>query len=191
MLRDPPQPPQHLRDVGPEDAAVAVALVDRRRTAAACRERRPPRVRRAAARDAAMSGLVRTTSACRRAQSRSSIGVSPSYVAARTSIESELADRTQLVGGQRLRRREVEVVPAPVQRRGQRRQQVGERLAGCGAGRDHHRLDPTRPGRRPAPGGSTARRRRAPEGRRRASGSTQSGHVAQTVRPGPAAARRG
>ena len=94
-----------------------------------------------------MSGLVSTYAACRRTQSRDSVGVSPSYVAARTASESEPAEGAQLVGGQRLGGREVQrgrrrrdtAGVGRLEHRRQRGQQVAERLAGRGAGGDHGR----------------------------------------------------
>ena len=89
-----------------------------------------------------MSGLLNTQRACRRAQSRSSSGVSPSKAARPHVREVELGEGPQLVGGQRLGRREVEGGgPRVGGERGEHRQLVGQRLAGRGAGR-HHDVPP-------------------------------------------------
>ena len=134
-----------------------------------------------------MSGLVSTQSACARTQSRSSSGVSPSKVAARTSGRTSARSDAQLVGGQRLGRRQVQrggprVGRASVDERGQL---VGQRLARGGAGRDHHR--------RPAWASSAAvawcahgaRDAARPEARRPAASGAHSGQSAR--RPARAA----
>ena len=79
---DPAQPAQHLGHVRAEHPPVGVALVDHDE-AQRPEERRPARWPGSIPRWS-MSGLVSTTSACARTQSRSSRGVSPSKVAART-----------------------------------------------------------------------------------------------------------
>ena len=80
--RDSAQPAQQRGQVRPEDAAVHVALVDDD-VAQGAQERRPPLV--LGSREWwTRSGLVRTNWACSRIQRRSSWGVSPSYVAARS-----------------------------------------------------------------------------------------------------------
>ena len=77
-----------------------------------------------------MSGLVTIQRECRRTQSRSSPGVSPSYAAGRTDGSARPATDGELVAGQGLRRRQVEHAGAGVlgQPR-QGRQLVGQRLA--------------------------------------------------------------
>ena len=86
-----------------------------------------------------MSGLLNTQRPCLRAQSRSSIGVSPSSGGGPHVRQAELGERAELVGGQRLGRREVERGgPRVGGERGEHRQLVGQRLARRGAGRHHH-----------------------------------------------------
>ena len=139
-----------------------------------------------------MSGLLNSHRPCWRAQSRSASGVSPSKGGGPHVRQVERGERPQLVGGQRLGRREVE-------RGGPR--VGGEARPAPAAGRPATcptpcRWPPRRPGRRaparrPAPGGSTGRatprsakavahRWRAPTPARR-----------RRTRPGPAGARRG
>ena len=103
---DPAQPPEHLGDVGAEDPAVVVALVDHdvaRAGRGTARQRSWP----GSSERCSMSGLVSTYSAWSRAHSRWSRLLSPSWVVTRTSRPS--ADEPgELVLGQRLGRREVE-----------------------------------------------------------------------------------
>ena len=68
---DPPQPAQHLGDVGAEDPAVVVALVDHD-VAQRAQERAPSAAWPGSSERCSMSGLVRTYSAWSRAQSRCS-----------------------------------------------------------------------------------------------------------------------
>ena len=105
-----------------------------------------------------MSGLLNSQRPCRRAQSRASSGVSPSSAAAPDVGQPERVQGPQLVGGQRLGRRQVERGgPGVGGEPGEHRQLVGQRLA-----RTRCRWPPRRPCRRgparpPPPGGSTAR----------------------------------
>ena len=185
---DPPQPAQHLGDVGAEDAAVVVALVD---------DDEAQRPRNAAHRSwpgsserCSMSGLVSTYSAWSRAQSRCSRLLSPSWVVIRTSRPSP-ASECQLVVGQRLGRGEVEhgraaLVPRAAGRADavQGGQLVGQRLARGGAGGEHDVLagvggvgrdDLVAPGLRDAAPG---------EARPTTSGSAQAGQLGVTRRAG-------
>ena len=137
-----------------------------------------------------MSGLVRTYCACSRTQRRSSGGVSPSYVAARSPGSASASSRGQLVGGQRLGRRQVErgrpAPEAPPRRRRPRSAPAAGRPGTCPTRcrwrrRRAGRRGPARPPRAGAP---TARRPRRRAARRTPAGSTQSGH--STVRAGRA-----
>ena len=205
---DPAQPAQDVGDVGAEDAAVVVALVDHD-VAAASPGTPPSAAWPGSSERCSMSGLVRTYSAWSRAQSRCSRLLSPSWVVTRTSSPSD-ADRGQLVLGQRLGGREVEdggAAPvadvALLADRGQRRQLVGQRLAGGRAGGEHDVL--TRVGglrgRRlvlpgpvdPAPRRRRRRRRAPPRSGQSACtaarGGSTSRWVSRSSRPGTAASR--
>ena len=179
---DPPQPPQHLRDVRAEDARGRCGTRRRRRTRSPRRKDAKSLCRGSTPRES-MSGLVSTSRACRRTQSRSSRGVSPSYVAARTATRSSARTArswsvaSALVGGEVERGR-----PLGGEHRRQHRQQVGQRLAARRAGRDDHRRarratssaacawcshgsrTPARRSRSTSSGGHPGRPRRGPAG---------------------------
>ena len=126
-----------VRDMRAEDAAVGVALVDHDEAQSA-QERRPVRV---PWQDAAVHHV-------RIGEHEARIGPYPFALLPRrvavvdggTDIgRRNLAQRAQLVGGERLRRREVERGrPRIRSESGQHRQVVGERFAGRGPGRDDH-----------------------------------------------------
>ncbi len=146
---DPAQPPQHVGDVGSEDAAVVVALVDDD-VAQRAQERRPPVV----------TGQQRAVQHVGVGQDVLGVVAGPvallsaavTVVGGDADVEPEAGHRGHLVVGQRLGRREVEhggaaagaVAPGRAHR-GERRQLVGQRLARGRAGGDHH-VAP-RPGR--------------------------------------------
>ena len=137
----PPQPAQHLRDVGAEHAAVVVALVDD--DVVDGREEPGPSV---------VGGQQRAVQHVGVGQDVLGVVAGPvalllgavAVVRRDPDVEAERADRRALVLGERLRGREVERARAALAARaatgpdrGQRRQQVGERLPRGGAGRQH------------------------------------------------------
>ena len=135
----PAQPAQHLGDVGAEDAAVGVALVDHHEPQPA-QEAGPARRGGAAGRGAACPGWSGRAGRAARTQSRSSRGCrrrSP------PGVPGSAARRAQRPAAGRRRAPwsapgRARVARGLGQQRGQDRQLVGERLAGGGTGRDDH-----------------------------------------------------
>jgi hypothetical protein len=136
---DAAQPAQHVRDVGAEHAAVGVTLVDHHILQPA-QERRPSPVRR---QDAAVQHVgvgehqpgVRTDPVPLR-RLRVAIEGGSAHIR-----QDQRPQRPQLIGGEGLRRGQVERGRLSVrQQRRQHGQLVRQRLAGGGAGRDHDRL---------------------------------------------------
>ena len=133
---DPQQPSQQQRDVRAEHPAVGVALVDDD-VAQPAQERRP----------AGVPGQHRAVQHVRVAEHPAAVPPGPVALVERGVAvqrgrphvgEVELGEGPQLVGGQRLGRREVQGGGAGVGgERGEHRQLVGQRLAGRGAGRHH------------------------------------------------------
>ena len=139
---DPSQPTQHRRDVRAEHPAVDVALVDDDVLQRA-QEPRPPLVPR-------QQRMVQEVGV-----GEHDVGVvadPPPLVGRRVAVvrgrphpgDRHRLDPGELVGGQRLGRREVDGRRAPQPRRGrplgrraQHRREVAQALAGCRSGRDH------------------------------------------------------
>ncbi len=135
MRHDPAQPAQHVSHVRAEHPAVLVALVDDH-VAQPAEEPGP----------AGVPGKQRLMQHVRRGQQVPGVTAGPVALGpGRVAVErggldpgqAQGADRGQLVGGQRLGRRHVQHGLAG-QHRGQRGQQVAERLAGRRAGGDDH-----------------------------------------------------
>ena len=132
----PQQPSQQQRDVRAEHPAVGVALVDDD-VAQPAQERRP----------AGVSGQHGAVQHVRVAEHPAARAAGPVALVERGVAverggphvrEVELGEGAQLVGGQRLGRREVQGGgPRVGGERGEHRQLVGQRLAGRGAGRHH------------------------------------------------------
>ena len=204
---DPAQPAEHLGDVRPEDPAVVVALVDHD-VAELGQEGAPALVagqQRAVQHVRVGQHVLRVV-----ARPLALVAAAVAVVGGDPDVEAERGEPGELVLGQRLGRREVEgggaalaARPASGQRRGQRRQLVGERLARGGAGGEDdvlsgvrrvgcHRLVLPGLGRRHGRG-----RPRAPPGRpspataRCAAGraGSRSRWVSRPSRPGTAASR--
>ena len=110
-------------------------------------------------------------------------GVAVEAVPARTSGEAESGERPELVGGERLGRREVQRGGARVRgEAGEHRQLVGQRLPRRRAGRHHDVLTGVRQRRRPSAWWLQGCRTPRSTNAARTSGGTQSGH--STGRPG-------
>ena len=139
----PAQPAQHQGHVAAEQAAVPVALVDHDvaqpaqegRPALVLRQQRP--VQQVGVGQHHVGVLANPVALVERGIAVQGGRPHPG--------QPEFGQRPVLVGGQRLGGREVQHPgPGLGQYRRQHRQLVGQRLAGRGAGRDHHRL--ARPG---------------------------------------------
>ena len=135
MGHHPAQPPQHVAHVRAEDAAVAVAFVDDH-VAQPAEEPRP----------AGVPGQQRAMQHVRGGQQVPGVAARPGPLGVgRVAIEggrlhpgqAERADRRELVGRERLGGRDIQHSVAR-QHRGERRQQVAERLARSRGGGDDH-----------------------------------------------------
>ena len=204
---DPPQPAQHVRDVGAEHAAVVVALVDDDVLQRA-EERRPARVpgQQRAVQHVGVGEDVLGVVARPVALLAGAVAV----VGRHPDVEPEAAEPGELVLGQRLGRRQVEHRRAALAARAaggadrrQRGQLVGEALAGGGAGGEHDvlarvgglggdRLVPPGP-LDPAAPGTPRRRRRPPSPASRPGTAARAGSTSRwrsrSSRPGTAASR--
>ena len=135
MRHHPAEPAQHVSDVRAEDAAVAVAFVDDH-VAQPAEEPRP----------AGVAGQQRTMQHVRGGQQVPGVAARPGPLGVgRVAVErgrlhprqAERADRRELVGRERLGGRDIEHSVAR-EHRGERRQQVAERLTRSrGRGDDH------------------------------------------------------
>ena len=138
---DPAQPAQHLGDVRPEDPAVVVALVDHDEGELG-EEGAPPlvpgqqRVVQHVGVGQDVLGVVARPGAL--------VAAAVAVVGGDPDVEAERGEPGQLVLGERLGRRQVErgrpalaARTAALERRGQRGELVGQRLAGRGAGGEH------------------------------------------------------
>ena len=134
--RQPPQASHHVGDLGAEHAAVRVALVHDH-VGEAAQECAP----------GAVPGQDRVVQHVRIGEHDAGVLAYPLPLLARRvpvvtrrpySRQIQLGDGAQLVGGQRLRRRQVQHRrPRVGEQPGQRGKLVGQRLAGRGAGRHH------------------------------------------------------